>query len=467
MTFNRKGGAGLEKRVLGAILCFVMIMTSLFCGFEVFAKTTTELEDDIKKYDEQIKEAEGKLDNLKKKKEKQEEYLEALEEQINVMKARDTAIQTQINAIDEEINELKAKLRQLKTEISLIEEDIEKAEIKITEIEDDIAQSSDLLAQRLRASYMQGDESQLKILMGADSLATFLTRLEMMKRTSEKDKAIIVGFRDQVIELEKQKAELEESKNERDVKKTELDIKKEEATEKRDELKKKQKQQAAARAKLQANYDEIDALIKDIDKSSAAYKSYISKLEADKKAADAEIDRILSEYYATSNQQSTTLASGGNANPTTNPSSGGNVGYVTNDAWAWPIGNRWCYISSGYGYRDPSVSGWGFHGGLDLAGGNGALHGAPVYATRAGRVISAVTSNSGYGIYVLIDHGDGYSSMYAHMSVRYVSTGDYVAKGQMVGRVGDTGNSTAAHLHFEIRYNGEKKDPLNYVKNPN
>jgi murein DD-endopeptidase MepM/ murein hydrolase activator NlpD len=53
------------------------------------------------------------------------------------------------------------------------------------------------------------------------------------------------------------------------------------------------------------------------------------------------------------------------------------------------------------------------------------------------------------------------------MSVRYVSTGDYVAKGQMVGRVGDTGNSTAAHLHFEIRYNGEKKDPLNYVKNPN
>ena len=466
MTFNRKGRVESKKRLLSAVLCLVMLFSSVFCSFEVFAKTKNELEADIEKYDQQIAEAEGKLDSLKAKKEKQEEYLKALEEQINVMKARDTAIQTQINAIDTEINELKAKLKQLKTEISLIEEDIEKTQNQITEIEDDIAKSSELLAQRLRAAYMQGEESQLKILMGADSLASFLTRLEMMKRTSEKDKKIIVGFRDQVIELEKQKKELEDSKNERDVKKTELDIKKEEATAKREELKKKQKDQDAARAKLQSNYDEIDALIKEIDKSSAAYKAYISKLEADKKAADAEIDRILSEYYATSNQQSTTLASGGNANPTTNASSG-SPSYVTNASWAWPIGNRWCYISSGYGYRDPSVSGWGFHGGIDLAGGNGALHGAPVYATRAGRVISAVTSNTGYGIYVLLDHGDGYSSMYAHMSVRYVSTGDYVAKGQMIGRVGDSGNSTAAHLHFEIRYNGEKKDPLNYVKNPN
>ena len=464
MTFNSKWGEGAKKRILSLVLCLVMVVTSALCGFEAFAKTKAELEEDIKKYDQQIKDAENKLDELKNKKSKQEEYLKELEKQIAVMKERDTAIQTQINAIDEEIAEISAKLKQLKTEISIIEEDIEKTEKKITEIEENIAQSSELLAQRLRAAYIQGDESQLKILMGADSLATFLTRLEMMKRTSERDKKIIEDFRDKVLELEEQKTELEDSKKERDDKKTELDKKKEEATEKKNVLKQKQKDQKAARAKLQANYDSIGALVKEIDKSSAAYKAYISKLEADKKAADAAIDKILKDYYATSNQQqTTTLVSGGNANPST----GGKVDYVTNDTWAWPIGNRWCYISSKYGYRDPSVSGWGFHGGLDLAGGNGALHGAPVYATRAGRVISAVTSNSGYGIYVLIDHGDGYSSLYAHMSVRYVNTGDTVAKGQMIGRVGDSGNSTAAHLHFEIRYYGEKKDPLNYVKNPN
>ncbi len=467
MRSKYKRGEGIKNRILSLVLCLIMVITSLFCGFDAFAKTKAELEADIEKYDQQIEEAESKLDELKNKKSKQEEYLKELEKQIAVMKERDTAIQTQINSIDEEIAELTAKLKQLKTEISIIEEDIEKTEKKIVKIEDNIAQSSELLAQRLRAAYMQGDESQLKILMGADSLATFMTRLEMMKRTSERDKKIILDFRDQVIELEKQKTELEDSKKERDEKKTELDKKKEVATEKKSELKKKQKDQKAARAKLQANYNSIDALVKEIDKSSAAYKAYISKLEADKKAADAAIDKILKDYYATSNQQSTTLASGGNANPATKPSGGGKVDYVTNDTWAWPIGNRWCYISSKFGYRDPSISGWGFHGGLDLAGGNGALHGAPVYATRAGKVISAVTSNSGYGIYVLIDHGDGYSSLYAHMSVRYVSTGDTVAKGQMIGRVGDTGNSRKAHLHFEIRYYGEKKDPLNYVKNPN
>ena len=464
MTFKTAPGRNLKKKILSLLLCFAIAVTAV--SFEVFAKTKSELEDDIAQYDQQIKEAESKLDELKEKKEKQEEYLEALEAQINVMKAKDTAIQTQINAIDEEIDELNTKLRQLKSEISIIEEDIAETENKIEETENKIEESSELLAQRLRAAYMAGNDSELKILMGSESLASFLTRLEMMKRTSENDKQIITDFRDSVVELQQQKKDLEESKNECDVKKTELDVKKEEATQKKSELEEKQKEQDAAREKLQENYNAIESLISEIDKSSSAYKAYISKLEEDKKAADEEIDKILEAYYATSNQQSTTLAAS-NANPTTTTSSSAGSNYVTNDSWAWPIGNRWCYISSEYGYRDASISGWSFHGGIDLAGGNGALHGAPVYATRAGKVITAVTSNSGYGIYVIIDHGDGYSSLYGHMSVRYVNTGDTVAKGQMIGRVGDTGNSQGAHLHFEIRYYGEKKDPLNYVKNPN
>ncbi len=457
-----------KNRIICLLLCLIMTLTSLVFTPDMLtasAKTKAELEDDIREYDKQIDAAQDKLADLKKKKEKQQEYLEALEAQINVMKAKATAIQTQVNTIDEEIEELNKKLKQLGSEIALIEEDIEKTEKNIQETEDNIAQSSDLLAKRIRAAYMQGNDSDLQILLGADSLASFLTRLEMMKRTSEADKKLIDEFKAKVIQLEEDKSKLEEDKEKLSDKKTELDLKKEEAVEKKKDLKAKRAEHDKARAELQENYNEIDKYVAELDKSSTAYKNYITKLEADKKAADAEINRILSEYYATSNQQSTTLPSGGNANP--GGTSGGKVDYVTSDKWAWPIGNRWCYISSKFGYRDPSISGWGFHGGLDLAGGNGALHGAPVYATRAGRVITAVTSNSGYGIYVLIDHGDGYSSLYAHMSARYVNVGDTVAKGQMIGRVGDTGNSTKAHLHFEIRYYGEKKDPLNYVKNPN
>ena len=123
-------------------------------------------------------------------------------------------------------------------------------------------------------------------------------------------------------------------------------------------------------------------------------------------------------------------------------------------------------ISSHYGYRSASISGWSFHGGIDIAGGSGRLHGKPIYATRSGKVITAITSDKGYGIYVIIDHGDGYSSLYGHMSARYVSAGDTVNKGDMIGRVGNTGNSRGAHLHFEIRYYGEKIDPLRFVTKP-
>ena len=457
-----------KNRIICLVLCLIMVFTSLVFTPDMLrasAATKAELEQDIAEYDKAIAASQKKLEELKNKKEKQKEYLEALEKQIDAMKSRANAIQTQVSALDEEIDELNKKLKQLGSEIAIIEEDIELTEESIEETQYNITQSSDLLAKRIRAAYMQGDDSDLQILLGADSLASFLTRLEMMKRTSEADKKLIDEFKEKVIQLENDKAKLEEDKEKLADKKTELDIKKEEKVEKRKELKSKKAEHDKARAELENNYAEIEKYVSELDKSSSAYKNYITKLENDKKAANAEIDRILSEYYATSNQQSTTLASGGNANP--GGSSGGKVDYVTNASWAWPIGNRWCYISSKFGYRDPSISGWSFHGGIDLAGGNGALHGAPVYATRAGKVITAVTSNSGYGIYVLIDHGDGYSSLYAHMSVRYVNTGDTVAKGQMIGRVGDTGNSQGAHLHFEIRYYGEKKDPLNYVKNPN
>ncbi len=310
--------------------------------------------------------------------------------------------------------------------------------------------------------------------MGSNSLASFLTRLELMKRTSENDKKMIVDFKESVSELKSKKEQLQKNKKQLDTKKDEVVDKRAEVTEKKDELKKKQAEYDSTRADLEKKYTEIDEYIASLDKSSKAYQDYISELEEEKEQADAEIDRIISEYYATSTTaaQSTTLqASNLNPDDTSNVvnASGGTSDFNTDEKWAWPLGTRWCYISSKYGYRDASISGWKFHGGIDIAGGNGKLYGAPVYATRSGTVITAVTSYDpkGYGIYVIIDHGDGYSSLYAHMSARYVSAGDTITKGQMIGNVGDTGNTKGAHLHFEIRYYGEKQDPLKFVTNPN
>lgn len=457
----------MNKKILCVLLCFTLVFTAIAFSAPnntASAATKTELEDKIDEIDEKIAANKKKLNELKNKKESQKEYLDTLEDQIEAVESKATNLQTQISVVDAEIDELNKHLKQLGSEITLLEEEIAKIEKKIVKTKKNIDETSHLLAQQIRAAYMGSNESTLKILMGADSLASFLTRLEMMKRTSENQKKVIDDFKAKVTELRKQEEELEEDKKTYDGKKSELELKKEEKVEKKSELLTKQAEHKRTMKSLEKKYDEIEVYITSLDKSSKAYQNYIKELEKEKKAADAEINKILSEYYATSNQQSTTLAgSNANPNPTTKPSGSGG-GYNSKASWAWPLGKASCYISSGYGYRDPSVSGWGFHGGMDIAG--GGITGKPVYATRAGRVITAVTSNSGYGIYVLIDHGDGYSSLYAHMSVRYVSAGDTVSKGQMIGRVGSTGNVTGPHLHFEIRYYGEKKDPAKFVKKP-
>ena len=454
----------MNKKILCILLCFTLMFASLTVAvpaIKASAATKSELEDKIDEIDDKIAANKKKLEALKNKAESQKEYLDTLEDQIETVEQKGINLQTQANEIDAEIDELNKKLKQLGSEIVIIEEDIEKTQKSIKKTQSNIEESSDQLEERLRAAYMTGNQSTLKILMGADSLASFLTRLEMMKRTSERDKKIIEDFKAKVTKLREEKAKLEEDKSSLDSKKTELDHKKDEKVEKKNVLVLKQKEYKKTMKDLEKKYDEIETYIAELDKSSNAYKTYIKELEAERKKADAEIDKILKDYYATSNQQSTTLAGGGNANPSTTKPGGG---YNSNASWAWPLGNASCYISSHYGYRNPGISGWGFHGGTDITG--GGISGKAVYATRSGKVISAVTSNSGYGIYVLIDHGDGYSSLYAHMSVRYVSAGDSVSKGQMIGRVGSTGNSTGPHLHFEIRYYGEKKDPMNFVKKP-
>ena len=456
----------MNKKLLCILLALIMSTASVMFleASAVKLEATEELEEKIDKIDAQIAANKQKLESLKGQKDKQMDYLDTLEEQIETVEDKVAKLQTQIEAADSQVKKLNGELKQLNNEITEINSDIKKAEKDIKELNDNITSTSDQLASKLRSSYMNGSESTLKILMGSDSLASFLTRLEMMKRSSEKDKEVILGFRDKVKKLNKTKKKLEEDKAVVSEKITESNAKKETYLEKKKELEKKQKAHDETMSDLEGKYSEVEGIISGLDKSSAEYKKYNSALQIEKAEADAEIDRILSEYYATQttlpvvNNEPTSSQSG---SATTKPAG---PAYTAKGDWAWPLGNASCYISSNYGYRSASISGNSFHGGTDIAG--SGISGKPVYASRAGKVITAVTSNRGYGIYVLIDHGDGYSTLYAHMSARYVSTGDNVSKGQMVGRVGSTGNSTGPHLHFEVRYYGEKKNPMNFVKKP-
>lgn len=135
------------------------------------------------------------------------------------------------------------------------------------------------------------------------------------------------------------------------------------------------------------------------------------------------------------------------------------IGEASDYGFLWPAPS--CHsISSPYGWRS---SGW--HNGIDLVKYGGGALGTPVIASKSGRVEVVQRSSSGYGNMVLINHGDGYKTRYAHMvkgSIT-VSVGDYVEAGQTIGKVGSTGNSTGPHLHFEVIVNGETQNPKNYI----
>ena len=131
----------------------------------------------------------------------------------------------------------------------------------------------------------------------------------------------------------------------------------------------------------------------------------------------------------------------------------------TGDGWLWPLPASNLKLTSAFGYRMHPVDHVpNSHTGIDVA----ASTGVPIYAARGGQVIMSeygAGANWSYGNFVVIDHGDGTTTLYAHMSSRAVSEGELVTQGQTIGAVGDTGNVTGPHLHYEVRLNGQRTDP--------
>ena len=469
------------KRKIAALLCIALLFSATFCAVPLpiaRAATRQELEAELERIDGEIENNKSRLSELKGKKESQQEYLDTLKSQIDANEKKATNLKAQVEELDAEIDTLEKQLKQLNTEIDVINDEITIAAEQIDKTVNSIKSSKTQLSQKMRAAYVTGNDSALKILMGADSLASFLTRLEMMKRMSENDKKVIDRFKSEVAVLKKTKATLEKKQTKLNDKQNEVTLNKKECIESKAQLNVKKTEYEKAVKELEKDYADVESYIAQLDKNSAVYENYIRNLEAERLAADKEIESIILNYqasevpttqgttlYASNNDPASTTVSAGSPSSGSNNQtvSGGKV-YQCNDSWAWPLGKIDCYISSPYGNRSASISGWSFHGGMDISA--SGVYGKPIYASRAGTVIAAVWGTTGYGRYVVIDHGDGFSTVYGHCSSLCVETGQQVAKGQQIANVGSTGNSTGPHLHFEVRYNGEKQNPANYVSKP-
>ena len=340
--------------------------------------------------------------------------LESLAADKSTAMERKTLLDQQIANTSAQISNVEEQIQQYAALISQKEEELIQAQ------EDEAAQY-DLFCDRVRAMEKRGEVSYWSVLFRADSFTDLLSRLDMINEIMAADQRVIDQLKDLQAQIETAKTELETNKAEEEAAKSELE---------------------ARKSELNTQRSEANALIQQLAANESETEATLDELEAEQDAIRAEIQRLNEQLIA---QQ----AANGNS-VQSNPG-----GYI------WPVDSR--YITSTVGGRaSPGGIGSTNHKGTDIGR---VGYTSPIYASKAGTVIVSQYSSS-YGNYVAISHGPGNTTLYAHMSSRKVSVGQYVNQGDVIGITGSTGNSTGPHLHFEVTENGVRVNPLSHGAEP-
>ena len=351
----------------------------------------------------------------------------------------------------EEINNTR---EQIEIYNEMIEEKRQEAEAAQAAADEQLA----LYKKHLRAMEENGTYNfYLSVIFGAEDFGDLISRIDMISEIMESDKQVEQEYKDSRDVALEAKAEYEAVHEELEAKKAELE---EESAQFERDI------QEAVNLINELNLDinEYNRIYNDAAASEAAVQKEIDKImaqiRAEEEAARKEQERLEQERLEQQQQQqNNNNGGGGNNNPPPAPPPAPGGGTATG-SYMWPVGTR--LITSPYGTRVHPISGkTKFHSGVDI----GAGAGAPIMAADGGTVVTASYSG-GYGNLVAINHGNGRSTQYAHMSSMAVSVGQVVTKGQVIGYVGSTGNSTGPHLHFEVRVNGGTTDPLSYFGGP-
>ena len=318
------------------------------------------------------------------------------------------------------VEQIELKISNLQNNISNTKDLIDKYELLISQTETQIYEKEQSIADKYKDfleiichSYEDGTMSYLEILFDSEGLLDFLTRVDNLGSIITYEQKVLEDLEAEIVDLNRMKSTIEDAKNET----LELGT-----------------YQAESEKELQKSLDEAEEQLKKLKSDQKAYEKVKKDAVALEKELDKELEALIKKYQE---QQLEDL----------------------NKKLLWPVDPVNKRISSPYGKR--IVFGEkDFHQGIDIVGpSSGDIAGDKIYAADDGTVITS-KYNSSYGNYVIIDHGGKISTCYAHMSSRAVSVGDKVKRGQVIGYVGKTGSSTGYHLHFEVRVNGEKTDPL-------
>ena len=349
---------------------------------------------------------------LAKQKKELKEKINALSDDISNNLKKKELLDSQISILSSEISNVEA---QIGTYASLITQ----TEAELLDAQQREEAQYELFCRRVRDMEERGTVSYWSVLFKATSFTDLLGRLDIVNEIMDADQKVIDDLQALQVEIGEKKVSLEEQKTQSEAAKTELLAKKTELNVQRERANKLVQQLRASKAEVQEDMDDLSA-------EEAAVQAQIVKLS-----------KRLAEEQAAKGQASNTALGG----------------------YIWPVNSR--RITSTFGGRaSPGGIGSTNHKGLDIGG---VGYNSQVFAAKAGTVIVSQYSR-GYGNYVVVSHGSGNTTLYAHMSSRKVSVGQYVKQGAVLGITGSTGNSTGPHLHFEITENGVRINPQKYLK---
>lgn len=330
----------------------------------------------------------------------------------------------QLHAIQRDLDTATAELKQVQAERIQLDKDITKTEAELKAAQARLQSREKVFYKRVRDIYINGRLSYLDVVVGSKDFSDFANRMEMLKRILQSDMDLINTIKTEREEIASKKAKLEEDR----AKVLELE---KVAQEKQNLINQKKAERQAVLERAMNDRDTAERAYNELMASSASITAMLQQRAAERAAAAA-----------------AAASQGG---------SGGGATWVQGTGQlAAPVVAP---ITSDFGWRIHPIYGTRrLHAGTDF----GVDEGTPVHAADGGVVVEAGWV-SGYGYTVIIDHGNGMSTLYAHNSDVAVSPGQTVSKGQVVSYSGNTGGSTGPHLHFEVRINGEPTDPMGYL----
>ena len=355
----------------------------------------------------------SEIDALKKEQQESQAKQQELKEQLADIEEDQAAAQQKRELLTQQLNAINAEIANIDAQIAYYDEEIAQKEVERKEAEEREAEQYELFCQRVRMMEEQGTVSYWSIIFNAQDYSDLLDRIADVDAVMAYDNAVMEELIATRQELERLQGELESARAE------------EQAA--RDQQQAKKEEQQAKVAEAQKLLDQINADVAEVNRQLDAESAAASEIQA-------EIARKQKQLEEERKQNNVVISS--------------ETGYL------WPLPGYY-RLSSQFGYRIHPITGKPHsHTGIDVP----APGGTSILAAKSGQVVTSAYHYS-YGNYVVIDHGNGNSMLYAHMSSRAVSEGQMVTQGQVIGYVGTTGSSTGNHLHFEVRDNYTRVDP--------